>query len=111
MCSSDLVQKLDQVEHLREQFKGDKPLVIVGANLDAETDRAREFLKKKPLPWQHALLGDWSATDVPRRFAISNVPAYVLVGPDGRILAHEFSLDAVEAKLEQLATAHHDTRR
>ncbi len=101
------VAKLDQIEHLREQFKGDKPLVVVGANLDADRQRARDFLKAKPLPWQHALLGDWSSTEVPRRFAISTVPAYVLIGPDGRILAHEFSLEAIEAKLKDLHNNQH----
>jgi thiol-disulfide isomerase/thioredoxin/uncharacterized GH25 family protein len=98
------VAKLDEVEHLRNQFPGDHPLVVVGANLDADTGRAREFLKSKPLPWQHALLGDWSSTDVPRRYAIANVPAYVLIDPQGRILANEFSLDAIEAKLKSLAS-------
>jgi beta-lactamase regulating signal transducer with metallopeptidase domain/uncharacterized GH25 family protein/thiol-disulfide isomerase/thioredoxin len=101
------VAKLDQIEHLREQFKGDKPLVVVGANLDAEIDRARDFLKKKPLPWHHAHLGDWSNTEVPRRFAISTVPAYVLIGPDGRILAHEYSLEVIEAKLKDLYNNQH----
>ena len=99
--------KLDQIEHLREQFKGDKPLVVVGANLDAEIDRARDFLKKKPLPWYHAHLGDWSSTEVPRRFAISTVPAYVLIGPDGRILGHEYSLEVIEAKLKDLHNNQH----
>lgn len=103
------VAKLDQVEHVREQFAGDKPLVIVGANLDSDRQRARDFLKAKPLPWQHALLGDWSSTDVPRRFAIASVPAYVLIDPDGRIVAQEFSLEAIEAKLEQTQKNHHNT--
>jgi thiol-disulfide isomerase/thioredoxin/uncharacterized GH25 family protein len=97
------VAKLDEVEHLRNQFAGDHPLLVVGANLDADTGRAREFLKSKPLPWQHALLGDWASTDVPRRYAIANVPAYVLIDPHGRILANEFSLDAIESKLKTLA--------
>ncbi len=101
------VAKLDQVEHLREQFKGDKPLVVVGANLDAEIDRARDFLKRRPLPWHHAYLGDWSSTEVPRRFAISSVPAYVLIGPNGRILAHEYSLEVIEAKLKDLHDNQH----
>jgi thiol-disulfide isomerase/thioredoxin len=101
------VAKLDEVEHLRERFKGDKPLLVVGANLDAQAERAREFLKNKPLPWQHALLGDWAATDVPRRFAVSSVPAYVLIGPDGRILALEYTLEGVVAKLGT-ATGHRD---
>lgn len=96
------VAKLDEVEHLRNQFAGDRPLVVIGANLDADTSRAREFLKSKPLPWQHAFLGDWSSTDVPRRYAVSNVPAYVLIDPNGRILANEYSLNAIEAKLNSL---------
>ena len=35
-------------------------LVVVGMNLDAESDRVRAFLKDKPLPWKHALLGEES---------------------------------------------------
>ena len=96
------VAKVDEVERLRNQFAGDHPLIVIGANLDADTARAREFLKSKPLPWQHALLGDWASTDVPRRYAISNVPAYVLIDPQGRILANEFSLDTIESKLKTL---------
>ncbi len=97
------VAKLDEVERLRDHFAGDRPLVVIGANLDADTARAREFLKSKPLSWQHALLGDWADTDVPRRYAVSTVPAYVLVDPNGRILANEYLLDAIEAKLKTLA--------
>ena len=97
------VAKLNEVERLRNHFAGDHPLVIIGANLDADTGRAREFLKSKPLPWQHALLGDWANTDVPRRYAVSSVPAYVLIDPNGRILANEYLLDTIEAKLKTLA--------
>jgi thiol-disulfide isomerase/thioredoxin len=95
------VAKLDEVEHLRKQFAPDRPLVVIGANLDADTARAREFLNSKPLPWQHALLGDWSSTNVPRRYAVSNVPAYVLIDPEGRILANEYSLEAIESILRE----------
>ena len=42
------------VERPREEFAGDKPLVVVGANLDADRKRAGDFLTEKPLPWQHA---------------------------------------------------------
>jgi thiol-disulfide isomerase/thioredoxin len=96
------VTKLDEVERLRRQFTGNHPLVVVGANLDSDSAQAREFLKSKPLRWQHALLGDWSSTDIPRRYAISNVPAYVLIDPEGHILANEYSLEAMEAKLNSL---------
>ena len=106
-CSS-CVEKLDQIERLREQFTGDKPLVVLGANLDANPLRVREFLKSKPLPWQHALLGDWSSTDVPRRFAVSGVPAYVLIDPNGRILARVNSLEEIASKLKSINQPRHE---
>jgi thiol-disulfide isomerase/thioredoxin len=95
------VAKLDEVERLRKELGPDR-LVVVGANLDSDATRARDFLKSKPLPWQHALLGDWSSTDVPRRYAISNVPAYVLIDPAGRILTNEYWLETIETQLKVL---------
>jgi thiol-disulfide isomerase/thioredoxin len=97
------VANLPVVEALRNEFGESKALVVVGANLDSEPEAAREFLRKKPLPWHHALLGDWSSTDVPKRYGISSVPAYVLVDPDGRIAALEYSADDVRKRLQVLA--------
>jgi hypothetical protein len=76
-------------------------LVVVGANLDEDVLRAKEFLREMKLSWERALLGEWSSTVVPRRFAVSSVPTYVLVGPDGRIVAREGSLDAITAILDK----------
>ena len=98
------VAHVDDVEQLRQRFGQQPGLVVVGANLDQDSRRAKEFLNGKELPWHHALLGDWSSTDIPKRFAISSVPTYVLVGTDGHILAHESSLDAVAAVLEEAAS-------
>ena len=97
------VSNLPEVERIRQQHAADGGLSVIGVNLDAETDRAKEFLKIRSLPWRHALLGDWSSTDVPRRFAISSVPAYVLIDADGRIVAQEYSVEKVAAKLDSLA--------
>jgi hypothetical protein len=91
-------------ESLREKYADRLDLVVIGANLDQDTRRAAEFLREKKLPWRHALLGDWSSTDVPARFAISSVPTYVLIGPDGHVLAHDVSLDAISALLETAAS-------
>ncbi len=92
------VAKLDDVERLRRQY-GDEGLVVVGVNLDADKLRARKFIQRKSLPWHHALLGDWSSTDVPRKFAVSSVPTYVLIDPDGRIVVRSYLLEAIAKKL------------
>ena len=95
------VAKVGEVESLRQKYADRLGLVVVGANLDQDVQRAKEFLRDRKLRWEHALLGEWSSTDVPKRFAVSNVPTYVLVGPDGRIVAHEGSLDAIAAILDK----------
>ena len=94
------VAKIGEVESLRQKYAERPGLVVVGANLDQDSQRAKDFLSDRKLPWQHALLGDWSSTDVPKRFAVSSVPTYVLLDADGRITAHESSLDAIAAHLE-----------
>jgi thiol-disulfide isomerase/thioredoxin len=93
------IAKLPEVEALREEHSSANQLVVIGANLDSEPETAREFLKKNALNWHHALLGDWSSTDVPKRYGISSVPAYVLVDPEGRISAMEYSLDKIRERL------------
>jgi thiol-disulfide isomerase/thioredoxin len=97
---------LEQVEQLRRQFGDDEKLVVVGVNLDADQERARDFPATRQLPWRHAMLGDWSTTDIPKRYAVSSIPAYVLIAPDGRILAQEYSLDKVAAMLQEQIPKH-----
>jgi len=94
------VTKLAEVEAIRKEFGTDNRLIVVGANLDADKERAGEFLKKRPLPWHHALLGDWSSTEVPQRYGVVSVPAYVLIDPDGKIAAMEYLADNIKAKLQ-----------
>jgi G:T/U-mismatch repair DNA glycosylase len=95
------VAKLGEVERLRERFAAEKRLEVVGLNLDAERSRVESFLQSTRLPWTHVPLGDWSATTIPRQFAISGIPAYVLIDHSGRIAARENSLEKIEAALRE----------
>ncbi|MGH7136825.1 MAG: TlpA family protein disulfide reductase, partial [Pirellulales bacterium] len=97
------VAKLAEVESLRQKYADRPGLVVLGTNLDQDLARAEEFLHERKLPWQHALLGDWSSTDMPKNFAVSSVPTYILVGPDGRVLAHEVTLRPIAELLEKAA--------
>lgn len=94
---------LDQVEALRKTFGSGHDMVVIGANLDADPSTAKEFLEKKPLEWHHAFLGDWSDTDIPKSYGVSSVPAYVLVDPEGRIAALEYSMDKMDEQLRSLS--------
>jgi thiol-disulfide isomerase/thioredoxin len=95
------VAKLSEVERLRERFAAEKNLEVVGLNLDTDQSRVETFLKSTKLPWVHVPLGDWATTTIPRQFAISGIPAYVLIDPSGRITAQENSLEKIEAALSE----------
>lgn len=95
------VAKLSEVERLRERFDADKKLEVVGLNLDADRSRLETFLQSSKIPWTHVPLGEWSTTTIPRQFAISGIPAYVLIDPSGRIAAQENSLEKIEAALRE----------
>lgn len=101
---SPCVAKLPEVEALRKQYATQPGLVVLGANLDQQPARAERLLRRYKLPWQHALLGDWSATDVPKRFGVASVPTYVLIGPDGRVAARSSSTAPLVEILEKAAS-------
>jgi thiol-disulfide isomerase/thioredoxin len=95
------VAKLSEVERLREGFSAQKKLEVVGLNLDTDRSRLESFLQSTKLPWVHVPLGDWATTSIPRQFAISGIPAYVLIDPSGRITAQENSLEKIAAVLSE----------
>ncbi len=92
------VAGIDKVEALRSSYPD---LTVVGVNLDAERERAEAFLERRSLPWIHVLLGRWSGHELPSAFAISSIPTYALVGPDGRIAAYSKTLDAIAAAMSR----------
>ena len=58
---------------------------IVGINVDAELETAEDYLDDNPLPWVVWHVGDGS--EIVRKWRVTGFPTYVLVGPDGRIIA------------------------
>jgi len=56
-----------------------------------------------PMPWKHAFLPGGKLNPVSEAYGAAGIPKYVLVGPDGRILASDAelrgaSLEAVVGK-------------
>jgi thiol-disulfide isomerase/thioredoxin/uncharacterized GH25 family protein len=99
------VARIGEVEKLRESLMSRPELIVIGANLDHDPARAKEFLSAHKLPWKHALLGDWSSTDIPKQFAVSSIPTYVLVDPNGRVAANSFSLDEIRKQLSEVISS------
>ena len=58
---------------------------------------AKAFLEAHSLPWAQAYLGGRASDtdDVLSRYAISFIPTYILLGPDGKLIHRGDNLDAV----------------
>jgi thiol-disulfide isomerase/thioredoxin len=77
---------------------GGKGLQIVGVNVDAKSDDARQFLAVTPARFAIAF-DPQGAT--PRSYGIKGMPSSVLIGPDGKVLLeHSGFRDADRAELE-----------
>jgi thiol-disulfide isomerase/thioredoxin/cytochrome c553 len=62
---------------------GGQGLQVVGINVDAKTDDARNFLNATPASFVIAF--DPSGT-APRNYGVKGMPSSVLIGPDGKVL-------------------------
>jgi thiol-disulfide isomerase/thioredoxin len=77
---------------------GGKGLQIVGVNVDAKSEDARQFLTTTPARFAIAF-DPQGAT--PRSYGIKGMPSSVLIGPDGKVLLeHSGFREADRAELE-----------
>jgi len=83
---SPCVSAIPATRRLHDTYATDKRLVILGMNLDEDPDRARQFVENAKLPWTHGSLGRRPDNPVLSQYAVSFVPTYVLIGPDGKLI-------------------------
>ena len=86
---------------LYKKYKA-KNLEILGVSLDSNDKLWKEAIQKDGLNWLHVSdLMAWNSPVV-GLYNITGIPATVIVGPDGIILAKDLRGEALEAKLEEL---------
>jgi hypothetical protein len=62
----------------------DDPLIVVGLNIDNDTSAAKARAQDGGWIWAQNYLGDDS--NMMHQLGLSSVPAYYLIGPDGKLL-------------------------
>ena len=74
------------------RFKN-KPFEILSFSLDKKAADIAPFRKAKhPMPWKHAFLPGMKTHPIAEAYGAAGIPKYVLVGPDGTILASDGAL-------------------
>ncbi|QDT88449.1 thioredoxin-like domain-containing protein [Gimesia algae] len=77
----------------------EKPLTFVGLNVDQYPEDAKRLVEKNKWNWAQNYLGVQS--DMARQLAISSVPVYYLIGPDGKLNASASEWSQMKAALKE----------
>ena len=76
---------------------------VIAVSVDKDLDALKEFVVKENPPW--TVLADYhpqNQTPMARKFGISGIPAFVLVGTDGKVVDVNCRGDELGQQLEKL---------
>lgn len=76
----------------------EQPVTFVGLNIDEDRSLGRSLADRNGWNWAHMYLGDDS--DMARQLAISTVPSYYLIGPDGLLAASSNEWSAIREHVD-----------
>lgn len=94
-------REMPHVKAAYEKFK-DKGFDVVGLSFDQDKEAWTGAIQSLALPWHHLSdLKGWKCV-AGEVYGINSIPATLLVGPDGKIVANNLRGDALEKKLEEL---------
>ncbi len=80
------MQSISAMQEVAEEFDG--KLEVIGVLVDRDRQSVHHLMADREFPFQLLYFdGDYELLD---NFGIATVPFYILIGPDGRIMAHPF---------------------
>ena len=94
-------REMPHVKAAYEKYK-DKGFDVVCLSFDQDKEAWTGAIQSLALPWHHLSdLKGWKCV-AGEVYGINSIPATLLVGPDGKIVANNLRGDALEKKLEEL---------
>jgi thiol-disulfide isomerase/thioredoxin len=78
-------QSMPSVEKIYAEYK-DRGLVALAVNTGEERELVEEFVKKTQFAYPVVLSGESGILDA---YKVTAYPTFVLIGPDGKVIAHE----------------------
>lgn len=74
------------IKDIQRTFGNDPRFALISLSGDKVDEDAKQFIRENGLIWTHGFVGDLSQ-GVALSYKIRTIPATILIGPDGRILA------------------------
>ena len=95
------IAEIPQLQVVHEMFGKDRRFAILSLSVDEKIDEPKAFQEKRKLPWTQAFLGVGIQGPIPGKFGVRAIPAFVLVGPDGKIIARGMRGDDIKKEVEK----------
>ena len=95
------IAEIPQLQAVHDAFGKDEKFAILSLSVDEKIDEPKKFQEKRKLPWTQAFLGGGIHGPIPGTFGVRAIPAFVLVGPDGKIVARGMRGDDIKKEVEK----------
>lgn len=86
------IKAMPTVQKIHEAFKDNKNVHVFGVNVWENAD-APKFMKDKKFTYGLLMRGD----DVAKAYGVKGIPAFFVIGPDGKVLFSETGFNVSEA--------------
>lgn len=96
--------EMPQVKALYDEFSKDDRFVLLGMNLDDDASLVGPYCKEQSLPWTQVMLGNWSATEVPKSYGVRGIPTAVLIDTEGKIVNAKLRGASLHAAVKEALT-------
>lgn len=91
-------QRLKDLTLLRQQYRKDDRLVILGVNLNPNAAEAEAVLAEEKWDWLQTRAADRAAF-FRDEYELQSTPALLVIGPDGRVRARNYNVDGIRSAL------------
>jgi len=92
-----------------EEFGGDPRFAMLGISLDAEKERLTDYLERENIRWPQVFASEAPGLDLSLTWGIDAIPAILLIGPDGTLVAQHLRGDAIGIAVRQVLSSSEDT--
>lgn len=89
-----------KIKELKKKYT-DK-LTVISVCLDASKRNCRETMKRDSITWANICDGQMFESPVMKKIGLTSVPDNIVVGSDGKIVAHSLSMSELEEKLVKM---------
>ena len=81
------ISEIPNLQAVHEAFGRNPRFALLSLSVDEAIDAPRKFQEKRKPPWMQGFLGNGIHGAIPDRYGVRAIPAFVLIGPDGKIVA------------------------